>query len=205
MIDPFVQVVVASILGQIGGMVPDSVTQIASNLPEPLSVTGAVFYGAWGVFGATTAKSLLGRVRSGGGSGPSPTVKQNASTVEYGTGGTGSGGSQKQKSNAAFTLPSFLPLSKGIRTVTHHEVHAIELGIVVGVTNAWLLSHGRRNVAITIAVVFVAGALGYKRYKSKAFRTIRMEPWYALLAFGGGSIVGMALFDPAALRSLIGL
>lgn len=99
-----------------------------------------------------------------------------------------------RKSNVAFTLPEFLPLSKGIRSVTHDEIHAMELGFVVGLILLWLYSIERVDLTVTILAVFVAGTLGYKRYRSKAFKTVRYEPWYALLTLALGAAVGYVLF-----------
>lgn len=51
---------------------------------------------------------------------------------------------------------------------------------------------------VTIVVAFVAGSLGFKRYSIKGVKTIRMEPWYALLAFAVGGGIGWGVFvgDP---------
>jgi len=101
--------------------------------------------------------------------------------------------------SVAFTLPSFLPISKGVREVTSNEVHAIELGAIVGFITLWLIHIGRRDAGFGLALVFVGGSLGYKRYSSKAFKTIRMEPWYALMAFAAGAGVATLVFDPTLL------
>jgi len=88
----------------------------------------------------------------------------------------------------AFTLPSSLPLSTGVRRVTHNEIHAAELGFTVGIVTVWL-ARWNGTAAVALLVAFVSGTLGFRRYCSKAFRTTRREPWYALLAL----VVGGAL------------
>lgn len=123
---------------------------------------------------------------------------QAATTVSTTASGTGTG----NKHNVAFTLPGFLPVSTGIRQVTHNEIHAIELGLVVGVALTWLWNAGHTEPVFAILVAFVAGSLGFKRYGSKAFKTIRLEPWYALLALGAGAALGWAIFlaEPAIIE-----
>lgn|GEM_PF-5592221 len=110
------------------------------------------------------------------------------------------GGTAKHK--VAFTLPGILPISRGIREVTHNEIHAIELGFVVGLIATWLYATGNREPVVALVVAFVAGSLGYKRYSSKAFKTVRLEPWYALLALTGGALLGWAIFlaEPAIIE-----
>ena len=140
--------------------------------------------------GLLAVRTLLGRLR-GGSQGPAPTNEAATSTTVRAT----STGTSARKAGVAFTLPSFLPVSAGIRRVTHNEIHAVELGAVVGFVVVWLLSVGRTDPAITIVVAFVAGALGFKRYSSKAVKTVRMEPWYALLALLAGAGAGFAFFQ----------
>lgn len=96
--------------------------------------------------------------------------------------------------DVAFTMPAFLPVSKGIRQVSHDEVHAIELGLVVGAIAIWLHSIGRTTIGTAIIVAFVAGSLGFRRYASKAFATLRHEPWYGLLALVAGAGVSWVVF-----------
>lgn len=84
--------------------------------------------------------------------------------------------------HVAFTLPVILPASEGIREVTHDEIHALELGFIVGIASAWLYVIGRTAIVGTIVVVFIFGSLEYRRYSIKAFKTVRKEPWYGLIA-----------------------
>lgn len=107
--------------------------------------------------------------------------------------------------DVAFTLPSVLPLSKGVREVTHDEVHAVELGLVAGAAVSWLIALGRTDPAISLLVAFVAGGLGYRRYKTKAFATLRKEPWYGLVAFAIGAGIGYLLFFSSAPALAVGL
>lgn len=94
----------------------------------------------------------------------------------------------------AFTLPASLPVSRGIREVTHNELHAIELGVAAGIMAKWLLSRGHGKVAVGLVVAFGAGAFGLRRYGSKAIATIRAEPWYAMISLGIGGVVGYLMF-----------
>jgi hypothetical protein len=90
----------------------------------------------------------------------------------------------------AFMLPASLPLSAGVRRVTHNEIHAVELGLVVGVVTIWL--SGRNGTAgVALLVAFVSGTLGFRRYCSPAFHTTRREPWYALVALVVGGTLTM--------------
>jgi hypothetical protein len=111
-------------------------------------------------------------------------------TTEVATTASASG----TKDKVAFTMPRFLPVSKGIRQVSHNEVHAIELGLVVGAIAVWLMSIGRTRVGTGIIIAFVAGSLGFKRYANKAFKTLRHEPWYGLLALVAGAGLGWVVF-----------
>lgn len=192
-----------ALLFQSGGGLPPAVTDIFGALPEPTAPLGVLFYAAWGVFGVAGGKKLVSRFRSGQ-RGPAPTVEQDASEVNTGTTTVGSNsGTDDTKSgfgqSAAFTLPAFIPVSKGVREVTSNEVHALELGVIVGFITLWLIHIGRRDAGFGLALVFVGGSLGYKRYSSKAFKTIRMEPWYALMAFAAGAGVATLVFDPSVL------
>jgi hypothetical protein len=45
------------------------------------------------------------------------------------------------------------------------------------------------------------GSLGYKRYRTKALKTVRLEPWYALMALGVGATAGYAFFTPEIARN----
>jgi|GEM_PF-964503 hypothetical protein len=192
------------VLAQLGGGLPPAVAETLGSLPDPTAPVGVLFYAAWGVFGVAGGKKLWSRLRSNRG-GPAPTVTQEESAVKTGAttvGSKSSGGDVKPTGfgqSVAFTLPSFLPISKGVREVTSNEVHAIELGAIVGFITLWLIHIGRRDAGFGLALVFVGGSLGYKRYSSKAFKTIRMEPWYALMAFAAGAGVATLVFDPTLL------
>ncbi|RXK48648.1 hypothetical protein [Halorientalis pallida] len=204
-----VAVLASSIVTQITGQLPGNVAELVGALPNPTTPAGVLFYAAWGVFGVAGAKKLVGRMRSG--KGPAPTVNQEASQVNTGAttvgsesgGGANGHGKSGFGQSVAFTLPGFLPVSKGIREVTTNEVHALELGAIVGFVAVWLIHIGRRDAGFGLALVFVGGSLGYKRYKSKAFKTIRMEPWYALMAFAAGGIVAALVFDPALVTQFL--
>lgn len=176
-------------------------------LPEPTTATGALFYGAWALFGVTVLKKgrdYFRRSRSnptnaaiesaggGGSSGASKGVTTVGTTSDTGP-------SLSKGDHAAFVMPGFVPLSKGVREVTHNEIHAMELGAVLGFVISWLASIGEQNIAVFLAALFIAGALGYKRYRTKAFKTIRMEPWYAIVAFGLGAGIGWLFFTPELL------
>jgi len=186
---------IGSIVDEIGPRVSD----LAGSLPEPFSPVGLVFYAAWGVFGLAAAKTIRGRV---GGSertdaSAASTVAGDSGTATKGTTSVGtqiSTGTDLGKDHAAFVLPSVIPLSKGIREVTHNEIHAFELGLVVGFVATWLLTSGRREGAILLALAFVAGTLGYKRYRTKAFQTVRLEPWYALVSFAVGGVAAWLFY-----------
>ncbi|WP_424016399.1 hypothetical protein ACOZ4N_10840 [Halorientalis pallida] len=201
-------VLTSSAVLQLTGQLPGNVAELVGALPNPTTPVGVLFYAAWGVFGVAGAKKLVGRFRSG--KGPAPTVNQEASQVNTGattvgseSGGANGHGKSGFGQSVAFTLPAFLPVSKGIREVTTNEVHALELGAIVGFVTVWLLHIGRRDAGFGLALVFVGGSLGYKRYKSKAFKTIRMEPWYALMAFAAGGGVAALVFDPALLTQFL--
>ncbi len=190
---------VVALLGvalQLDGLIPQEIIQA---LPEPLSASGALFYGAWGLFSYAVVTKVGGLLRSSG-SPTNATVEGSGASVGKGTTTVGTtsntGPSLKKGDHAAFTLPAFLPLSKGVRSVSHNEVHAIELGLVVGFVISWLTSIGRQNVAVFLSVMFIAGALGYKRYRTKAFKTVRLEPWYAMMAFAVGGGIGWLFFSP---------
>lgn len=174
------------------GTVEDVMNQVSA-----LGPVEAAAVGGSGVVSVGAVRWLLKRrATPTGGANPTAT---SVSTTASGT-GTGS------KKSVAFTLPGLLPVSKGIREVTHDEVHAIELGLVVGAVLTWLYSAGHTEPVFGILVAFVAGSLGFKRYSSKGVKTIRMEPWYALLSLATGGVVGWALFmrDPG-LVTLLGL
>jgi len=197
----------AWLLQQLPAGLPDELGGVLGAMPEPTSPVGVLFYAAWGVFGIAGAKKIVGRRRAS--KGPAPTVQQDASNVNSGATSVGSatkaqgGGKSGFGQSVAFTLPAFLPVSDGIREVTTNEVHALELGVIVGFVSLWLMHIGRRDAGFGLALVFVGGSLGYKRYKSKAFKTIRMEPWYALMAFAAGGIAGAMFFDPTLLTQFL--
>jgi hypothetical protein len=146
-------------------------------------------YGAGALGSVGVVRYLVRRRASSSGAGAGTSVSTSGGSSVATT--TRSGGS---KHKVAFTLPAILPVSKGIREVTHNEIHALELGVVVGVISVWLFSLGRTRAVYGIVIAFVAGSLGFKRYGSKAFKTIRLEPWYALLALAAGGVLGWSLF-----------
>ncbi|WP_435345349.1 hypothetical protein [Haloarchaeobius sp. HRN-SO-5] len=190
---------------------PPEVAAAMDDVLGTITPTNAAMYGAGGLFSVAGVRWLVKR-RAGG------TLESAATGTTVNTGGgTASKGmastttttttrASGSKHNVAFTLPSFLPVSDGIRNVTHHEIHAVELGLVVGLASTWLYVEGRTEVVTGIVVAFVAGSLGYRRYSSKAFKTIRYEPWYALLALAAGGALGFGLFvmEPSLL-SLVNL
>ncbi|WP_232686308.1 hypothetical protein [Halobacterium zhouii] len=68
-------------------------------------------------------------------------------------------------------------------SLTFTEWHAAVLGSVVGAFAAYLRTIGYTAVGVSLAVFFVAGALGLRAYDgSVAGRTVTKEPWYALAA-----------------------
>lgn len=193
------------------GMVLQSLPTEASNAVNDFLATttpqDAAVYGAGGLLSVGGVRWLIKR-RAGG-----TLSNAAAGTTVHTGGGAASGGAAStttttrasaSKHNVAFTLPSFLPVSDGIRHVTHNEIHALELGVTVGLSMVWLYTEGRTKVVTGVVVAFVAGSLGYKRYSSKAFKTIRYEPWYALVALCLGGALGYGLFvmDPSVLVQL---
>jgi hypothetical protein len=170
--------------------VPPEAERLLGDLPRIVSTEGAALYGG-GALGVGALWRLVRNARAV--TDADQTVGGGTSVSTRSTGSSG-GSASLGKDKAAFTLPGFLPLSKGIREVTHNEIHALELGFVAGFVVAWLYTLGRTNVAVGLAVTFVGGSLGYKRYKTKAFATIRLEPWYAMLALLGGAGAGWAFF-----------
>jgi hypothetical protein len=177
-------------------------SDFVSNLPEPIqnlvesapplqSSEGLAVYGSGGMMTVGGVLKIYGRFKS---SSPATASAPTAAgtVVTTAKGGTPPG---IKNDKTAFTLPGFLPVSKGIRKVSHNEVHALELGAVLGFVVMWLYSVGRQNVAAGLTILFVAGALGFERYKSKAIATVRMEPWYAFVAFaiGAGGAYGVFL------------
>lgn len=152
----------------------DVAEQLSGVVPSGTTPTGAAVFGGGGLVGLAVVWRLFGRVRGGG------SASSRAAATSTKPGGHG-------KHNVAFTLPGLLPVSKGIRSVTHNEIHAAQLGLLVGFVVVWLTNAGRTELAFGIVGAFVVGALGYGRYATKAFETIRIEPWYALLAFAGGA------------------
>jgi hypothetical protein len=76
---------------------------------------------------------------------------------------------------------------------TYTELHATILGGVIGVLVGYAHDIGRTEIAVGVTSTFVAVALGLK-YTGKipaAQRTVRREPWYALVALlvGGGVVL----------------
>jgi hypothetical protein len=170
-------VLAAALVGLLQAVPEELLTQVTS-----LGPVEAGLIGGGGVVSVGAVRWLVKRRAAGAGS-------QAATATAVST--TAAGG---KKHSVAFTLPGLLPVSKGIRQVTHNEVHAIELGFLVGLVLAWLYDAGHTKPVIGILVAFVAGSLGYRRYSSKAVETIRVEPWYALLALAAGGALGWALF-----------
>lgn len=167
----------------------------------------AAIYGGSGLLAVGLVRWFVKRRASSGtatGTRVSTTAGSSVSTTTSTSTASSTRHTGANKHNVAFTLPSILPLSKGIRNVTHNEIHALELGLVVGVLVLWLLSLGKQGVVRNLVITFVAGTLGYKRYSSKAFKTTRYEPWYALLALAGGGALGWAIFmrEPSLLTLL---
>ncbi|GAA0284938.1 hypothetical protein [Halobacterium noricense] len=76
-------------------------------------------------------------------------------------------------------------------TFTFREWHAGVLGAAVGAFASYLHAIDYTSLGVALAVVFVAAALGLRRYGSVAGRTVRREPWYALAAF---VVAGAAVF-----------
>jgi len=180
----FVPAVIGILLGVVSDL-PQPAQDLIRSAPKVATIRGALLYGGGGILGAKGGKRVLGRFLGGSASKASRT---NVST---------SGGTPEsiKDDETAFTLPGFLPVSKGIRKVSHNEIHAIELGIVVGFVVIWLFSIGRTNAAGVIVVAFIAGALGFRRYKTKAVATVRMEPWYGFIAFAIGAAAGWLFFQ----------
>lgn len=168
--------------------ISDGLPPVVGELLETFSVLGSpagtAFYGGGGIVTLVVLRNLLRRVRGRGG------ARSRAATTSTTPSGHG-------KHNVAFTLPSFVPVSEGIRHVTHTEIHAFELGLVVGLAVSWLNSLGRTEPAIAIVVAVIAGGLGFKAYSSKAFRTIRHEPWYAFMAMAIAAAAGYVYFGGA--------
>lgn len=199
------------LVGLIQGLVlqglPPEAAQAVEDVLATMTPRNAAIYGAGGLLSIGGVRWLVKR-RAGG------TLKNAAAGTTVNTGGgaaskgaastTTTTRASASKHNVAFTLPSFVPISKGVRQVTHHEIHALELGLVVGLAMTWLYVEGRTEIVTGVVVAFVAGSLGYKRYSSKAFKTIRYEPWYALMALAGGAALGFALFvmEPSLLSQL---
>lgn len=153
----------------------ESLDGIVDRIPEVMDPAGIAMYGGGGLVGVVVVRRLLGRLR-GRTQHPAPTM---AATTSTEVGGVG-------KHKVAVTLPSFLQMSRGIREVTHNEVRAMQLGVVVGFVTTWLYSIGRTEPAVIIVIAFVVGSLGFKRYSSTAVKTVRMEPWYGLTRVTGG-------------------
>lgn len=186
------------ILLQLGGIL-ENAGEYAGTLPEPVSAPGALFYGAWAVLGYGVIKKGAGLLRSSETTQVSATIESGAvadrTTTTVGK-TSGTGPSLAEKDAPAFTIPGFVPLSKGVREVTHNEIHAMELGAILGFVVSWLVSLGEQTTAVFIATLFIVGALGYKRYRTKAFETVRLEPWYAVVAFAIGAGAGWLFFAP---------
>ncbi|QAU14013.1 hypothetical protein EKH57_15585 [Halorubrum sp. BOL3-1] len=170
--------------------IQSALPDLVSGLPDPMSTDGLAFYSVWAVFLLAVVRNL--RRRAGSRDATQVAVAAGSGSATQGTTRVGKSiprGDDLSHDEAAFTLPAAIPLSKGVRKVTHNEIHALELGLVVGVVTSWLLSTGRENSAAFLVLAFVAGTLGVRRYGTKAFETVRLEPWYAVVAFavGGGA------------------
>lgn len=175
----------AVLAGVLQGAIQEQVTDLIASV-SPIE---AAMIGGSGVASVGVVRWLVKRAAPVWGSPAGTTVSTTATNASTGGG---------NKHSVAFTVPGIVPLSAGIRKVTHNEIHAIELGLVVGLVLAWLYDAGHTEPVLGILVAFVAGSLGYKRYSTKAFKTIRLEPWYALLALAAGGGLGWAIFtkDP---------
>jgi len=170
-------------------MAPAGVEAVLERAFGTLSPQTATAYGGGAVASVGGVRWLVKRAAS--------SSTTSGTSVNTGAGGPATVSTTSRsgsKHKVAFTLPGFLPVSDGIRQVTHNEIHALELGVIVGATTVWLLSIGRTEIGIGIVVIFVAGSLGFKRYGTKAFKTIRLEPWYGLLALGAGATLGWSVF-----------
>lgn len=182
----------------LGRLLQSGVRESLMDVVASLTPIEAAAVGGGGIVSVGVVRWLVNRTAAGSsGTAAATSVSTTASTTVSGSGSAG-------KHKVAFTLPSLLPVSRGIREVTHNEIHAIELGLVVGVALTWLWNAGHTEPVLGILVAFVAGSLGFKRYGSKAFKTIRLEPWYALLALAAGSALGWAIFirEPSLLTQL---
>lgn len=164
-----------------------SAAVMLQTLPGGFSLVQLGIAGGSGIATVAAVRWLLKRAA------PEFTVTESTTAASVTSTASLSGGSVS-KDNVAFTLPGFLPVSKGIRQVSHNEVHAFELGLVVGIVVTWLYASGNTGPVATILTVFVAGTLGFRRYRSKAFRTTRHEPWYALVALVLGCALSYAAF-----------
>lgn len=176
---------------------PPELQDALTQLPAPLTPGGAGLYGGSVVVGVFVVRQLIKWRQPSSTPSDHSTASTGGGITVDASGRTGSRTTTRSgggKHNVAFTLPSFLPVSEGIRHVTHNEIHALELGLVVGGAVTWLLSTGQTESATGMAVTFIAGSLGYRRYASKAFKTTRIEPWYALIAFAVGGGVGYWFF-----------
>ncbi len=197
--DPLSGLAVSAWLVALLQSVPSGPESLVDGLSGELTPLNVGLVAGSGILSVGVVRWLVKRSASG-----APEAAPTEVRTSGGTTVTSTASSSSKKASAAFTLPSFVPLSKGIRTVTHHEIHALELGFVVGVVSVWLLSVGRQEVVYTIVVAFVAGSLGYKRYSSKAFKTVRHEPWYGLMALAAGGLLGWSVFfmQPSLLKLL---
>lgn len=83
------------------------------------------------------------------------------------------------------------PVLETENRLTYMEAHAAILGVVVGYLVRYALELQYTTVAVGGGVVFVAIALGLTVCEKipVAQRTIRREPWYALVAFLVGSAI----------------
>jgi len=80
--------------------------------------------------------------------------------------------------------------------LTYTELHAVVLGVVIGVLAGYAHRIGRTTAAIGVTTTFVGLALGlqYTGEIPAAQRTVRREPWYALAALvAGGAVVLLLL------------
>lgn len=188
---PLLQTSVPAALAELVGAV-------VATLPAPLSTAGIATYGGGGA-GIVFLRRMVKRWRESHGSldevpaGTAIPTKDAPGTRSV----TVDTLPEASKQKVAFVLPSFVPVGEGVREVTTDEVHALELGLVLGFATVWLISAGQENFATTLAILFIGGALGYRRLGSKAVETIRKEPWYGLVSYAiGAGISYLVFFTP---------
>ena len=93
------------------------------------------------------------------------------------------------------------PLRKVAGDLIYDEMHALELGVVAGLTFGVAIATGYTDVAVPLLVLSVAAAFGLKRAPNNmavAQRVTSGEPWYYGLALAAGLIIAI-LATPIAL------